>query len=70
MDDAPNPASAPDAPDDGYYYDAKTGEVSRGPRHSWQHRMGPYATVEEAARALEIARERTRAWDEEDERGR
>ncbi len=28
--------------------------------------MGPYATEEEARRALQIARERTERWDEQD----
>ena len=31
-------------------------------------RLGPYATREEAERALITARERTEAWDEEDRR--
>lgn len=34
------------------------------------HRLGPYATREEAERALETARQRTEAWDEEDRRWR
>jgi hypothetical protein len=33
-------------------------------------RLGPYATHEEAARALQIAAERTAAWDAEDKRWR
>lgn len=32
-------------------------------------RLGPYVTEEDAARALEIAAERTEAWDEESDWG-
>ncbi|HLZ36538.1 MAG TPA: hypothetical protein VKP64_02010 [Mycobacteriales bacterium] len=34
------------------------------------HRLGPYGTREEAARALETAAERTAAWDADDARWR
>ena len=59
-----------DAPsgDDAYYYNTRTGEVTRGRVHSWSYRMGPYRTREEAANALEIAQARAAAWDEEDRR--
>jgi len=33
-----------------------------------KHRLGPYATAAEAARALDRAEERNEAWDAEDER--
>ena len=33
------------------------------------HRLGPYDTKEEAARALEKAQERNEAWDEGDDWG-
>ncbi|WP_454043565.1 SPOR domain-containing protein [Cellulosimicrobium sp. Marseille-Q8652] len=54
-----------------YYYDTRTGEVHRGPSGSWTHRMGPYPTREAAQKALDTARQRSEAWDEEDrhERG-
>lgn len=32
------------------------------------HRLGPYETREQAEQALETARARTEAWDEEDRR--
>lgn len=32
---------------------------------AYRDRLGPYETEDEAARALEIAAERTRAWDED-----
>ncbi len=54
--------------EDQYYYDTGTGEVQRGRGSSWSHRMGPYPTREAAQKALETARQRSEAWDEEDRR--
>ena len=51
-----------------FYFNTKTGLVETGRSTSWAHRMGPYATYEEAAKALENASARTNAWDEEDEK--
>ncbi|MCL3860693.1 SPOR domain-containing protein [Actinotalea sp. K2] len=53
-----------------YYFDPTTGEVTQGKARSWTGRMGPYATREEAQRALEKAADRTDAWDEADRRWR
>lgn len=50
-----------------YYFNTRTRKVEQGRKFSWFSRMGPYDTEEEARHALEIAAERTRAWDEEDE---
>lgn len=58
------------AAEDEYYFDTRTGEVHRGPSGSWSHRMGPYPTREAAQKALETARKRSDAWDEEDRRER
>jgi hypothetical protein len=49
-----------------FYYDVRTGEVLEGKTIGWENRMGPYATRDAAAHALERARARTRAWDKED----
>ncbi len=49
-----------------YWFNTLTGEVERGRQSSWTHLMGPYDTPEEAAHALDKARERTESWDEED----
>jgi hypothetical protein len=54
------------ASEDQYYFDTRTGEVTRGPQKAWSSRMGPYPTREAAAQALERARARSEAWDEED----
>ncbi|MFC0315823.1 hypothetical protein ACFQNE_15425 [Gordonia phosphorivorans] len=50
-----------------WYYDVSTGEVSQGKATHALTRMGPYASEDEARRALEIAAERNAAADAEDE---
>jgi len=55
---------------DEYYFDTRTGEVHRGLSGSWEYRMGPYPTREAAEKALETARRRSEAWDEEERRER
>lgn len=55
--------------DSKWYFDTKTGEVAQGKIISWDNRMGPYDTKEEAQHALKIAAERNDAadeWDDED----
>ena len=49
-----------------WWYNHKTGEVEQGRQSLGLDRDGPFVTKEEALRAPEIARERSRAWDEED----
>ena len=56
--------------DEQYWYDTSTGEVHRGRSGSWSHRMGPYPTREAAQEALETARRRSDAWDQEERRER
>jgi len=52
-----------------YWFNTQTGTVEEGAqRSSWTHLMGPYPTREEAQQALERARDRSDAWDAEDER--
>lgn len=53
---------------DRYYYDPKTGEVTRGRLRGVWRRMGPYASEVEARQALDRARERDEEWQAEDER--
>ena len=50
-----------------YYFNTRTRMVEKGRQSSWEHLMGPYATPEEAAGALEIARLRNEQWDDDDE---
>nr|WP_234456423.1 hypothetical protein [Corynebacterium macginleyi] len=52
--------------DEKWYYDPSTKKVSRGKVSGWENRMGPYDTREEAERAIEIARARTKAADAAD----
>lgn len=50
-----------------YWYNVVSGQVeSDEDRSQGDDVMGPYDTAEEAARALEIAAEKTAAWDAED----
>ncbi|WIM70172.1 hypothetical protein QP028_12765 [Corynebacterium suedekumii] len=50
-----------------WYFDPTTGSVEQGKVGSWDERMGPYDTREEAARALEVAEARNAAADAEDQ---
>lgn len=52
-----------------YWYNTRSGQVeaSDDPKRARSaDLLGPYSSEEEASRALEIAAERTAAWDEED----
>lgn len=49
-----------------YWYNSRTGEVERGPQSLGSELVGPFPTAEEAARAPEKLRERSRAWAEEE----
>ncbi len=49
-----------------YWYNLETGEVEHGFQSPAPDRAGPFDTAEEAARAPEIIRERSRQWAEED----
>ena len=51
-----------------YWYNLKTGEVEHGFISPHVDRAGPFDTADEAARAPEIIRERSRAWAEEERR--
>jgi hypothetical protein len=45
-----------------WWYNHVTGEVEEGAQSLGTDRDGPFASREEAARAPEIAKERSRAW--------
>ena len=51
-----------------YWYNLKTGEVEKGYESPSVDRAGPFDTPEEAAKAPEVMRARSRAWAEEDAR--
>ncbi|CCH76074.1 Methionine aminopeptidase [Nostocoides japonicum T1-X7] len=52
-----------------YWYNVDTGQVETDDNRSQDANvLGPYATEQDAARALEKARENTERWDEEDRR--
>lgn len=53
---------------DKFWYNLTTGEVERGYVSPSVDRAGPFDSAEDAARAPEIIRERSRAWAEEENR--
>ncbi|MCU1432025.1 MAG: hypothetical protein JWP95_1130 [Actinotalea sp.] len=53
-----------------FWFNPSTGEVEEGRVSPWTDRMGPYPSREAAQQALETARRRSQAWDEEDRRWR
>ena len=53
--------------DEKFYFNPSTREVSQGKESSWDDRMGPYDTREEAEQALETAKQRNEAAEAQDE---
>ena len=54
-----------------FWFNTATGQVETDDdKGQGKDLMGPYATREEAASALDAARRRTEAWDDEDRRWR
>lgn len=51
-----------------YWYNLTTGQVERGYESPAVDRAGPFDTAEEAAGALELLRQRSRAWAEDEAR--
>lgn len=51
-----------------FWYNLTTGEVEKGFESPAIDRAGPFDTAEEAARAPEVLRERSRAWSEDEAR--
>jgi len=51
---------------DEWYFNTLTGQAEHGKVSSWEHRMGPYPTREQAESAFAIARERSKKWDDAD----
>jgi len=49
-----------------FYFNTATQMVEKGRQSSWEHLMGPYASADEAARALETAQARSQNWDEDE----
>lgn len=51
---------------EGYWFNTKTLKVEHGLLTAAPYRIGPFETAEEAGRALEIVKERAKAWAEAD----
>ncbi|GGG63272.1 hypothetical protein GCM10011374_28290 [Kocuria dechangensis] len=49
-----------------FWFNTYTHQVEEGPQSDYRKLLGPYATREEAQRALQIAAERSKKWDDED----
>ena len=50
-----------------YFFNTRTKMVETGQLSSWEDIMGPYASREEAERALETAKKRSEAWDDQED---
>ncbi|GAA3660681.1 SPOR domain-containing protein [Microbacterium marinilacus] len=61
-------SETPDEIEKSYWYNARTGEVEHGPESPAIDRVGPFETAEEAARAPEVLKARSKAWAEDEER--
>ena len=53
-----------------YWFNTNTNEVEVGKQAAAIYRIGPFSDYESAARALEILKERAKAWREEEEERR
>lgn len=51
-----------------WYYNSHTHQVEYGMLSSYEYRMGPYKTRQEAEKALELAKKRNEEWEAEDKR--
>jgi hypothetical protein len=51
-----------------FWFNLKTQSVERGLLSAAPFRIGPFRTESEAANALEIIRQKAKAWQEEDEK--
>lgn len=49
-----------------YFFNTTTGLVEEGRQSSWEHLLGPFATPNAASHALDIASDKSDAWDDED----
>jgi hypothetical protein len=54
--------------DDQWWYNTKTGQVEQESDAPWTDRIGPYASREEAAGAMDRVRENSRRWADEESR--
>ena len=50
-----------------YWFNTKTGQVEQGKQSAAPYRMGPFATAEQAAGAIDLAKQRAAEWAAEEE---
>ncbi|APF39746.1 SPOR domain-containing protein [Neomicrococcus aestuarii] len=60
-------AVTPDAPQGDFWYNVETGEVEVGAQSDWTKLLGPYASREEAQKAMDKVHRNNDAWDDEEE---
>jgi hypothetical protein len=51
-----------------YFFNTRTKMVEKGQVSSWEDLMGPYDTRDEAEKALETAKQKSKSWDEQDQK--
>ncbi|MDO4251659.1 MAG: SPOR domain-containing protein [Rothia sp. (in: high G+C Gram-positive bacteria)] len=56
---------APGPQEPQYWYNLRTGQVEEGAQDIASHLWGPFASRAEAENALEIAKKRNEAWDQD-----
>ncbi|MFM7029554.1 MAG: SPOR domain-containing protein [Micrococcales bacterium] len=61
----PNPVDTPE-PDAKWWYNMRTGVTEFGLKSNAIDRVGPFDTKEQAEKAPEILRERSKAWSEQE----
>jgi len=49
-----------------YFFNTETRQVEQGRQSTWEHLLGPFDTADEAQRAVDIAADKSDAWDEAD----
>ncbi|WP_345750071.1 hypothetical protein [Microbacterium rhizophilus] len=59
---------SPEEIENSWWYNSRTGEVEHGPESPSIHRIGPFASAEEAKRAPAVIEARSKAWAEEEKR--
>lgn len=63
----PDNAGTGSAPKGDYWYNVETGGVEVGAQSDWTKLLGPYASREEAMKAMDKVHQNNEAWDSEEE---
>lgn len=63
----PNNPESDYVPKGDFWYNVETGEVEVGAQSDWTKLLGPYASREEAMKAMDKVQRNNDAWDEDEE---